>query len=689
MAATLVVVGTLALIADLAVVFTLARASLLYLRTLLLIVAALVAHVWWRDRRSVLVPILYLATLESAVTDLMASGSWANGWANISILSPTTPAVDVLALIALATVVDRRRLTRAGACLRTLWPLIAVGSLCGTVLGRSIAPPLVWILVGTIVGTLALIWAIDLHEALTADHPLVADALWTRDWRWALAGWAMLASVVLSRWVFQAVPHVPDEVAYWFHANYFAAGHLWLPSPVSPGAFELPHVASIDGKWYSIFPPGWPAVLALGLVARVPTLLNPLFAGLTILVLHPWLRRMYGLVTANVACALLALSPMFLLMSGGLMAHPLSAFCGVCAGAAVHRAWRTRSVWFAGLAGLALGWLTLTRPYEGILVCLAFGLYALTRWTWLRSQRLVMRSLAVPIAAVAVGALLLPYQRALTGSALRDPISLYFDTVYYPHSNRLGFGPDIANFGWGTDFMPGHSPLEALLNAQLDGQLIHFELFGWALGSLAPLALYVMWRTRVASREDALFICIAVVIVIGQGFYWYAGADYGARYWYQVLVPCCVLAAKVFSSSSDQTRRLAPAALVLSVLGVCVFVPWRAATKYLGYRGMNDAVVRLVRDCPMTNGLVLVQDATGDAPFAVYAAAAMLNRPDFNDPAPIFARAVSPEVTRDLHAAFPGRAVWEITVPREPWDAAHVVVRPPDAAAGCGDEGTR
>jgi hypothetical protein len=174
-----------------------------------------------------------------------------------------------------------------------------------------------------------------------------------------------------------------------------------------------------------------------------------------------------------------------------------------------------------------------------------------------------------------------------------------------------------------------------------------------------------------------------VVVVIGQGFYWYAGADYGARYWYQVLVPCCVLAAKAFAPASDSSRRLAATALVLSVLGAGVFLPWRAATKYFGYRGMNDSVVRLVRDCPMTDGLVLVRDAAADAPFADYAAAAILNRPDLAGSAPIFARALSPDDTRTLRAAFPGRAVWEIAVSRDPSQAARIVARPADAAVRC------
>jgi hypothetical protein len=54
----------------------------------------------------------------------------------------------------------------------------------------------------------------------------------------------------------------------------------------------------------------------------------------------------------------------------------------------------------------------------------------------------------------------------------------------------------------------------------------------------------------------------------------------------------------------------------------------------------------------------------------------VLNRPDFDGPAPIFARAVSPEVTQKLASAFPGRPVWEIAVPRTPLESARVVSGP-------------
>lgn len=670
--------------------------------------AALIAHARSRTKASALTAGLHLAALESCITELMATGSWASGWANVDVLRPANPAVIALAAIAISTAI-------AYACVRRgiashtgrLWLLVVAAVLCGTSLGRALTPIVMWAVAGAIVATIALVWVADLHQAIARNDRLTSDTIWLADWRWPLAAWSVLASLLISRMVFEGVPHVPDEVGYWFQAKYFATGALWLPSPPAAGAFELQHVMNLDGKWFSIFPPGWPAVLALGFAAGVPTVVNPLIAGATILVLYPFLRRLYGARTANAAGALLALSPMFLFMSGGVMAHPLSALCTVGAAAALHRAWDAPSPWLALFAGALLGWLALTRPFEGMLVCAAFGLYALTRWTHIRARRAVLVSLLLPIGAVAIGALILPYFAALTGRAFDDPVTKYFDTVYYPRSNRLGFGPDIANFGWGTDFLPGHSPLEGALNAQLSAQLIHFELFGWPIGSWAPIVLYLLWRRDVWAREDALFLTIIIVVMLGQACYWYAGADYGARYWYQLLIPCCVLAAKALTralpdrtveSPAAQTPALtpaltlAPAALVLSLIAVVIFVPWRGATKYVGYRGMSGSVARLVRECPMTHGLVFVHNAAANTPFGVYSAAAILNDPGFRGDAPIFARETSAEVTQAARAAFPARPVWLIDVPRDPRDTARVLDMPasaPDACRAAADRGTK
>jgi hypothetical protein len=599
------------------------------------------------------------------------------------VLRPASPAIGALGVFIFSTAIGFRRLQSPVDLVRRFWPVVLVTSVAAAALSRTIAPILTWMAISAGLGALAAVWAIDLHRALAANRRVESPDLWEREWQWPLALWTVGASILISKTVFHAIPHVPDEVGYWFHAKYFAAGQLWLPAPPEIGAFALPNVMAMDGKWFSIFPPGWPAVLALGFLAGAPTLVNPVLAGLTVALLFRLIQGLYGTATANIACALLALSPMFLLMSAGLMSHPLSALCTVAAAGSLHRAWRTRSPWFGLLAGGCLGFLLLTRVFDAALICLAVGAYALTRWKILRARKLVGVSLLVPIGVAVAGVALLAYDRVLTGRTLTDPIALYFDAVFYPGGNRLGFGPDIGNFGWGTDLMPGHSLVEAVLNAHMATELLHFELFGWAVGSLAPLVIYVMWGRRLWQQSDALFLAVVAATVVGQGFYWYPGTDYGARYWYQLLVPCCVLAARVLAHASPLSPRLAPAALVLSAIGALVFLPWRAATKYVGYRGMNASVIRLASDCPMTNALVLVHDASDDSPFWAYGAAAILNEPGFPSGAPVFARDVSHAVTHALQVAFPGRPVWTIAVAREPFGRAQLVENPASAGAGC------
>ena len=414
-------------------------------------------------------------------------------------------------------------------------------------------------------------------------------------------------------------------------------------------------------------------------------MVNPVLAGATLVALFVLLHQLYDLQTAAMACILISLSPEFLLMSAGLMSHPLSALCTLGAADALHRAWRNKTRWPAAIAGAAIGVAALTRPFEGLLLAAAFGAYMLSRLRWLCNQGLIGSCLLCGMTAAGIVAVYLPYNYLLTGSPLVDPITTYFNAAYYPGSNRLGFGPDIANLGWGNDLLPGHSPLEAILNAQLNAQLMQSELFAWPFGSLAAVVVYLRWWRKIGRPEDTLFVAIITSIVIGHAFYWYSGADYGARYWYQAVIPCVVLSARALTQVRMPTQAVTQTAFVTCLVGTAAFLPWRAVTKYAGYRGMSGNVVRLHRACDMSDGLVLVRNAMPPRPFHTYAAAALLNDPDLAGHAPIFAREVSPEITARLRAAFPGRPVWIIEVPSDPGGIAKVVHRPPDVplAAGC------
>ena len=229
------------------------------------------------------------------------------------------------------------------------------------------------------------------------------------------------------------MPHVPDEVAYLFQAKYLASGRLFLPPPPDAIAFELPHTLITD-KWFSIFPPGWPAVLALGVMAGVPWLVNPLLGALAVLLLHRVAAAHYSTNTADLAAGLLAASPMFLLMSAGLMSHPLALVLALAAIGGVRWGVEAGRSGIAILGGAALGGLVLTRPFEGALVAAVLGLRGVV--TAGRKSRWRLALFAG--VAIAVAAALLPYNRALTGRAFYDPIAKYLRRALLPRRQSSG-----------------------------------------------------------------------------------------------------------------------------------------------------------------------------------------------------------------------------------------------------------
>ncbi len=489
---------------------------------------------------------------------------------------------------------------------------------------------------------------------------------WDRLLPWLAAGWVVTAASALSWLAFDRIPHIPDEVAYLFQAKYFAYGRLCLPAPPDAAAFAIPHTINDGARWYSIFPPGWPVLLALGVRLGAPWLMNPLLGGATVLLAHKLIARLYTRAFAHIAVGLLALSPMFLFMSASLMSHPLSVVCLLIAWLGVHNAQSGGAGWGA-IAGLALGWLVLTRTFEGALIGVATGIWALSAW----GRRLKTPALlALGLTSIAVGGLVLPYNMALTGRALYDPITKYFDEKYYPGCNRLGFGADIGNVGWtGLDPLPGHGPLDAVINANQNTYMLNFELFGWSCGSLIFVALMLLWGKRCAS--DWLFLALIIAIVGGHSFYWFSGGpDIGARYWYQALLPLVVLTVRgveavrerLSAAGSAMAHRLWVLVALASAVAFINVVPWRALDKYHHYRGMRADIRKLSRDHGFGHSLVLIRSASSN-PFPEYSSAAIFNPPSLDRPGPIYARDLGPQRSAALREHFADRAIWIVAAP--------------------------
>jgi len=474
-----------------------------------------------------------------------------------------------------------------------------------------------------------------------------------------LAAWVVVVSGAVAWFVFDGVPHIADDVSYLFQAKYFSEGLLYLPAPPDKASFEVANVINDGVKWYGYGFPGWPAVLALGVLAGAPWIVNPLLGGMTVLLAYSLVQEFYARPIAVAVITLLAVSPWFIFMSASFMAHPLTLIWTLLSILALKRAQKEGSGPWGIFAGVCLGGLFLTRPLEGVLIGAAIGLWAL----FSRGRRILPLAGFVT-AAVVVGSLALVYNFILTGDALYAPHMKWTDETWYRGADRIGFGPTIGNLGWThLDPLPGHGLLDVIINANSNFYMANADLFGWSFGSLLLAAVCLIWKS--SKRHDWLFVGLIISTVVGHSFFWFSGGpDIGARYWYQTLVPLTLLSVQgalvvrrllIPSHASPNIRsRVTAFVVAASLTGFITVVPWRSLTKYCRYRDISADVDRLARKHNFGNALVFVRQIRKND----YASAFVFNPARLESDGPIYVLDAGPSHRATVLRSFPSRSVW-------------------------------
>jgi 4-amino-4-deoxy-L-arabinose transferase-like glycosyltransferase len=489
------------------------------------------------------------------------------------------------------------------------------------------------------------------------------------------ACWAIVLTAVLCIVAYQRHPHVPDEVVYLIHAKYFARGWLEMPLPAVREAFDLDLMMYEPTRWYSPVPPGWPAVLALGVRLGAPWLVNPLLSGLSVVLAYISLRAIYGIRTARIATIFLCTSPWFLFLGMSFMSHQLTLAAALAGAVAVTRIRSGASALWAIPAGIAIGVVAIIRPLEGFIAAVLLGFWALGS-----QRRIGFRVATVGLMAVmsiATAALTLPYNRYFTGRWTSFPIMAYTDAAYGPGSNALGFGANRGLPFGGLDPFPGHGFRDVLVNTNLNLFQLNAELLGWGTGSILLLAVLLVSRTL--RRQDAWMLITILAVIIAHAFYWFSGGpDFGARYWYLILVPCIALCARGlayiserFANTADAARPYAMA-FALCAISVLVFTPWRAADKYFHYRTMRPDVRQLASSHEFGRSLVLIRGRR----MPDYMSAAPYNPVDLQGDAPVYAWDASADVRRRVVERYRDRSVWIVDGPTRTGEGFRVVAGP-------------
>ena len=479
------------------------------------------------------------------------------------------------------------------------------------------------------------------------------------------AVWVTVLAALLSLLIYERHPHLQDEVMYLYQARYLAEGRLTVPAAPVPEAFSIYMVPYRADQWYSPFPPGWPAMLSLGVRIGVPWLINPILAGLNVLLAFVLIREMYNLRTAHLSVLLLSTSPWYLFMAMNFMSHTFTLTCALTATFSAIRARQTGKAAWGWVAGCAAGMVSLIRPMDGVIVAGLLGFWAVgiggRRWR-------VFPFAAFVLGGIAVGGLVLPYNSVLTGNPLVQPLDAYYEQYFGHNSNALGFGPE-RGLGWPLDPFPGHSPLEALINADLNLFSINVELFGWSTGSLLPIAVLLFSRSM--ARSDCPMLAVVAANLGAYSLYWFnGGPDFGARYWYLMLVPLVALAvrggqslahmlSRLSNGSTQSGVRVKVAVLTLCLLATVNYLPWRALDKYHRYLGMRPDITLLAEEYGFGKSLVLIRG--GELPD--YASAWAYNPLDLQADAPVYAWDRDPETRSKLLKAYGDRPVWVVAGP--------------------------
>jgi hypothetical protein len=493
------------------------------------------------------------------------------------------------------------------------------------------------------------------------------------DW---LAVGLSLAGFLVTAWVtwhiFEAVPHIEDEIAYVWQANLLADGKLSMPSPEFPKSFLVPFVVDHEGLRFSKYPPGWPAALSIGVLLGLRAWVNPLLAGLGVWLTYRLGRRVFNPGVGLLAAALTLTSPFFLMNSGSLLSHPLS----LVLAAGFAWAWLAafgpqpaRRPWPPTLAaGLLLIALLLTRPITAAAVALPFvlhGLVRLLRGNWEQRRRL----LGVALAGLAGVALYLYWQYSLTGDPLLNPY-----TLWWPY-DKFGFGPGVG----ATE--TGHTLYNAWLNLRLNLFSGAFDLFGWGGFSwlFLPFGVWVARRNVSARLLGSIFLSLVVVHLA----YWIGAALYGPRYYYESLFSLTIFSAAGIAWLAGWPlgdnyerrpvigwRKLRPLLAtwlvgVLVSINLLVYAPIRLGgmVNLYGISAADQQPFRQPEVQALTPALVIV-DANR---WMEYGTLLDLENPSLTSPL-IFAWTNNPEREAALMRSYPEREVYYYYPERQPFE---------------------
>jgi hypothetical protein len=482
-------------------------------------------------------------------------------------------------------------------------------------------------------------------------------------WIVVLAVLAALVPLAIRAWVTHGAPVVDDESAYQYSAELLARGRLVGDSP--PPAIKLAFDRSFminDGRYYSQYFLGWPALMSPAVLAGAPGVANAIYSALALPAIFLVVRRLTGSSpTARLAGLLYVTSPLLAVGAATQMAHT-TCFAALAwlTWAALRTADDDAPWWSHALVGATFAIAFWIRPTSAV----GIGAPLVVYWAYhaLRRPRGRWGALAAcAVPAVVLGAAFLAVNVAQNGSPARTAYTAAVDYARangwrFTHWNPANAGLETAWWGWSHAF--GNAGLAAVrMNAALLGWPCSLVLVPFAWGARGTRVLWasVIWY-------------LAFHLLVKN-----VGVDvFGPVHYFELAVPLLVLTAVGIPRAADAIgnvgaavsarapwRACAPIAVAVFVIASLVFY----APRQLGLLRDTTADVEAMLRAPDTlpGRVVVFTRHPLLSPKCVDTPTWTHWRPN-NDPdlanRVLWANHITAEKDREVLSHFPGRTGW-------------------------------
>jgi hypothetical protein len=367
-----------------------------------------------------------------------------------------------------------------------------------------------------------------------------------------------LEAVVIAFVLMDRFPPSADDYSYLYQAKLFASGELYAQDALYDGANPLHNcvdtscIADNHGHRFSKYPPGWPAFLALGALAGVPWLIDPLLGAVLVFLILRYVEQRMGKNLVNVAGTLLTLCLFVCYYTASLRAHIASAlfiFAAFLAyDASQQRPQYSRLLLFS--AGALLGYSSMIRYLDWIPLAAWIGVILVRRKMFAQ-----LMFFGIGFGLLATGNLL--YDTLLSGHPLETPTEL---------SRAPGSIHDRLMVSW--------------TGLQLTG--VRLVNLLWVFPP--ALLLIVLWKRYQPSPKVNMYLALFLMSIGIYSFYPAAVGGPGPRYllaYFPFLILAVVDVRRWINHDwGPVPRRLWTLAIILQIVGSVSFVTKEGYASY-------------------------------------------------------------------------------------------------------------